>query len=433
MPQDDITTPPVLSPTEPEIFTETPAPVNTPVPAQPQPTAVPEITPLEVPSQNPLAATEDTSNPAPIGVPTTTVPDSQPVAVGGRPPVDSSRIGYWNETQSLVKEIEKNAGMKIITLYIPLFASLGRSDVNNFFYHIERIGKQEKLGVVLFGPGGNGSAAYLLIKLIRNYTKNLVVIVPDAAASAMTMFSLGADLLMTGPLTTFSAIDSSLSNHPLAPQDAQGYPVSVEITQIIKFLEMVKADTYDQTDFQKGAYKALTDKVHPLLLGAIQRSFSLSKRLTASILKTHLSDEAQINKIVDKLNDEFPTHSYPVLAEDLAELGIRTTNMSVELNRLCTNLIDLYRVFTDGGSRVDGNKKSAWDRPSIFESVGFRTWYHNERTSMLNEKNEWKRTGGYGEYRHAGEIMTKQGYIKIDTLTPVQLKAWLDGKAVEEA
>ncbi|WKZ23708.1 MAG: hypothetical protein QY312_03005 [Candidatus Dojkabacteria bacterium] len=353
-------------------------------------------------------------------------------ANGGRPPVDASRIGYWSETQYLVDEIEKNVGMKVITLYIPLFASLSESDVNNFFYHIERIGKQEKLAILLFGPGGSGAAAYRLIKLIRTYTKVLVVLVPDAAASAMTMFSLGADLLMTGPLTTFSAIDSSLANHKLAPRDENGSPVSVEITQIVKFLEMVKADTYDSTDFSKGAYKALTEKVHPLLLGAIQRSFSLSKRLTASILKTHMSDEAQIQRIVDKLNDEFPTHSYPVLAEDLTEMGIKTSEMSVELNRLCTNLIDLYRVFASGGSRVDGNKKSTWDRPSVFESNGFRTWYHNERVSMLNDKNDWRRTGGYGEYRHAGEIMTKQGYIKIDTLNPSQLKNWLDGKTVHE-
>src|SRR4029078_6447747 len=101
-----------------------------------------------------------------------------------------------------------------------------------------------------------------------------------------------------GPLTTLRSIYSSLANHPLAPLDPSGYPVSVEITQIGKFLEMVKADTYDKDDFNNSAYKALTEKVHPLLLGAIQRAFSLSKRLTESILYTHLEDKNKISSIV---------------------------------------------------------------------------------------------------------------------------------------
>ena len=409
--------------------TPTPQPVTPPT--QPEFTEPEIVVPpmqAEAPAQVPATIPQELTPVATQSAPVQSVP-----ADGNKPPVDASRIIFWIETQRIISEVEKKLGMRIITLFIPMADSLASSDVQNFYYHLEKMGKQEKIGVILFGPGGSGIAAYRLIKLIRNYTKTIIGLVPDTAASAMTMFSLGTDMLMTGPLTTFSAIDSSLANHPLAPLDSAGYPVSVEITQIGKFLEMVKADTYDSTDFSKGAFKALTDKVHPLLLGAIQRAFSLSKRLTASILKTHIDGDDKINAIVNTLNDEYPTHGYPVLPEDLAQLGIQTTPMSSDLNRLCTDLLDLYRKYSDGGSKMDGNKKISWRCGSILESAGFRTWYYSENVYMLNDKNEWKRSSGFGEYKHAGEILTKQGFIKIDLYNTKQFKDWMDGKKITEA
>lgn len=405
--------------TVPSVFPTTDVIPPVTLPAEPEPLPQKEVSPPTIPET------------LPVKEPTVMAPPPMPAPTNGSaPPIDASRIQYWLETQEIIKKIEAAVNSRVITFFIPMSSSLTISDVQNVYYHLEKIGKQEKIALLLFGPGGNGIAAYRLVKLMRNYTSSIIGIVPDNAASAMTMLSLGADVLMTGPLTTFSAIDSSLANHPLAPQAPDGYPVSVEITQIGKFLEMVKSDTYDKEDFNKGAYKALVDKVHPLLLGAIQRAFSLSKRLTTSILKTHLSDEKQIDTIVNTLNDEFPTHSYPVLPEDLQQMGLKTVSMAPELNRLCTDLLDFYRIYADGSNRVDGNKKVSWTRQSIIESTGFRTWYYSEGTYMLNDKNEWKRSASFGDYMHAGEILTQQGFIKVDRYSPKQFKNWMNGEKV---
>jgi hypothetical protein len=431
-----------------------PLPTNAPIfpPAQPQqPIVFPQQTAVEQPVQQepqvqapvmPVSVQQEvTTTPAAPAMPTQPVMQQSTPVVMATPasanpaalPVDTSRVYAWKETQSILTKLEQSLGMRICTLYIPMNSALTNSDVPNVYYHLEKIGNVDKIAFIIYGPGGDGKAAYKLTKLIRKYAKQVTFIVPDLAASAMTMLSLGADQLLVGPLTTFSAIDTSLANHPLAPKDANGFPVSVEITQVRKFLEMVNVDQFSQDDYAKSAYKVLTDNVHPLLLGSVQRSLSLSKKLTQSILKTHMSDEALIEKIATTLNDEYPTHSYPVLPEDLAAFGINVTQLTKEQNLMCIDLIDYFKTLGDGGQRVENNKKSTWSRQAIIESIGIRTWFYSEYEYLLNDKNEWKRIKSFDEYKHAGRMKSKQGFYKVDTYSTRQFKDWFNGKEVEDA
>jgi uncharacterized protein YfkK (UPF0435 family) len=206
----------------------------------------------------------------------------------------------------------------------------------------------------------------------------------------------------------------------------------VEITQVRKFLEMVNVDKFASDDYSKSAYKVLTDNVHPLLLGAVQRSLSLSKKLTQSILRTHMTDESTIEKVANTLNDEYPTHSYPVLPEDLASFGINVTQLSKEQNLHCIDLIDYYKNLGAGGQRVENNKKTTWSRQAFIESTGLRTWFYSEYEYLLNDKNEWKRIKSLDEYKHAGLMKSKQGFFKIDTYSTKQFKDWFSGREVED-
>ncbi len=63
------------------------------------------------------------------------------------------------------------------------------------------------LHLMLRSPGGNGEAAIRLARAAQASFKRLVVLVPDIAKSAATIFALGADEIVMGPTSDLGPID----------------------------------------------------------------------------------------------------------------------------------------------------------------------------------------------------------------------------------
>lgn len=346
-------------------------------------------------------------------------------------PLDSSKVLYWEETQNLIEKLEASFGGRIITFYISMEARLTEDEIAELYNHLKKMGEQEQLTLVIYGPGGNGIAAYRIVHLLRNFTKRLVIVVPDIAASAMTMLTLGADMILMGPQSALSPIDSSITNHPLAPLDANGRPVSVEINQVSKFLELVKGEQYANVeDFTRSAYYALSKKVHPIFLGTIQRSLSLSKLLTRGILKTHMQDDVTITKIVDKLNDDYPTHSYPILLKDLQKFGLSAQAMRGEKNDLCLELFEYYGVLTKGHMQRENEITTTVKRFTVIESREFRSFYLHVRKQKLM-KEQWVTMSSDGKFEHATIVKNDKGYFEARLLNVKQFRDWINGREVK--
>lgn len=336
--------------------------------------------------------------------------------------VDTSSVTKWDQTQDFIKSIEKKIGTRLLVIYIGLRSSLSPSDIEYIFNHVEAIGETDKITVLLFGPGGSGIAATRIVYMLRKYCKNLEFIIPSEAASACTMLALGGDKIWMGPLSSLSPIDSSIANHQLAPKGHDGYPVSIEVTQIQKFIELcnsgMSTDKVDEVN--KSPYALLSQHLHPIVIGSIQRILSLSKLLTTDILKTHMNDEEKVRNIVDKLNDTFPTHSYPITYEKALELGINVSLMPSDLNTMCLKYIKVMNALAKGGSNENQGVQISYTRDVIFETVDMRTTYYNERKYVL-DKGKWVYSTSNAMYKVYAPREDEKGVTRVKLLDMYEL------------
>ena len=127
---------------------------------------------------------------------------------------------------------------------------------------------------------------------------------PLGCASAATMVAIGADDILMGPLSYLTAVDTSLK-HRLSPRDSQNRAVSVSLDGVNR---VVKLWNKESKSSNTNPYEALFQHIHPLVIGAIDRSESLSIRICQEIMSYHMRDTEIIEKISTQLNSNYPSH-----------------------------------------------------------------------------------------------------------------------------
>ena len=348
-------------------------------------------------------------------------------------PYNASSVTYWKECQGILKKLEAIFKTRVISFYISSLTSLSEIEATQLYHHLRLIGPVEKLTLIIYGYGGSGIAAYRIVNLLRKYAKQIDVVIPEIAASAMTMLSFGADKIWLSPISVLSPIDTSISGHPLAPKsNIDGKPVSVEITQLQKYLELISIDKRENLeDFNKTAYADLSKYVHPIFLGTLRRSVSLSDQLLRGILKTHIADPKLIDQIAAKINDDFPSHSYPLLGRDLEAMGLQVEELNPAAVQICSELFSLYHSAKDGWTTVKNDIKEIGRRYTFIESRGLRSYYLFQEDSKLNEK-DWvslKRSSGYEHCSYYKKAETD--FYEVKLLNAIDFKELF--QEVEEA
>lgn len=331
--------------------------------------------------------------------------------------LDTNNIYKWIDSQKAIAAIEEILNLRVITIFISRDTSIAQDDVSMVYEHISRIGNVDRLGVVIYGPGGSGTASARIINLLRNYTKEITILIPNMAASAMTMLALGGDVILMGPMAYLTPIDTSLYND-LAPKDPLGKPVKVEITQIQKYIELLNSGmTLDKVaDINHSPYALLSAHVHPLVIGSVQRAFNLSKMLTKEILFSHMDDTAKIDDIVEQLNDKFPTHSYPITLKLAKDLGIKAESLSNELQLQCNILFKIYTTTFKPVAVELGGIKTRNINLNLFESRDFRTTYFSTKKYVLDEKKHWIQSSSDGYYEAYAPKLTIDGIMKVQSV-----------------
>src|SRR5215813_3628520 len=84
--------------------------------------------------------------------------------------------------------------------------------------HLEAVGKQDRLALVLYTLGGDANTAWPFVAFLRGYCDELLVLVPFWAHSSGTLIALGADKIYMTRFGTLSPIDPSVTND-FNPQD----------------------------------------------------------------------------------------------------------------------------------------------------------------------------------------------------------------------
>jgi len=216
-------------------------------------------------------------------------------------------------------------------------AQINNDAVDLFGDHLDELFPATKISLILYTLGGNTMAAWNLVNMLRMFCDELEIIVPNKARSAGTLMCLGADTIVMTKQATLGPIDPSLTG-PLNPQipgaapDARA-PVSVEAVK--GYIEMAKSDFGVKTG--RDMARVLTDlsnKVHPLVLGAIFRSRSQIQSLARELLKGQVKDSTKMKKIIDFLCSESGSHDYTINRREAKVLGLTVENPSDKLYSL---------------------------------------------------------------------------------------------------
>lgn len=289
----------------------------------------------------PQTPTSPSSSP-PSPTPASPTEPAKPKTAIKNPPI------IWKETQEILAAIETKLGGKVVSYYVSSGWRMVQDDVKYFYSHLKHIGHQKKLYFILISPGGDGMSAWRTASLLRNFCDELVIVLPEMAASAATMLSLAGDELIMTPLAYLTAVDTSLF-HPLNPRNSKNEPVSVELDEVrrsIKFLTENSKDGADPSEI----YKTIFTYIHPVALGAVERSTNLSEMLCLDIMELRkvnpLPPEAK-SRIINKLNTGYPAHGYPIPRHKARELGLTVNDSDNELDNLLWSLINTYRYLTE--------------------------------------------------------------------------------------
>ncbi|WP_347490881.1 SDH family Clp fold serine proteinase [Desulfoscipio sp. XC116] len=211
--------------------------------------------------------------------------------------------------------------------------------VRVIYRHLEIIGNQPRVDLILYTRGGDVLTPWRLVNLIREYTEHFSVLVPFRAYSAGTLLCLGADEIVMSKMGELGPIDPSVINafNPQDPSNTSArLPVSIEDVYSYMTLIAEKMGIYDESVMAK-AFLLLAEKIHPLALGNVHRNWMLIRSLANKMLglrRDGLTGE-QVQNIVDYLTEKLYAHNHMIARREAKEeIGLPVTFADNELDNL---------------------------------------------------------------------------------------------------
>jgi hypothetical protein len=301
-------------------------------------------------------------------------------------------------TQPVLDRLSRALGEPIITYWNSGKGSICQSDVAGLYALVRNLGSVERLTLFVKSDGGSGQASLRMVNLLRRYVKHLTVLAPLECQSAATMLALGADRILMGPLAHLSAVDTSLT-HDLSPIDRDNDRVSVSNDELLRVIRLWSEQAKDSTT---NPYAALFPYVHPLVIGAVDRSSALSTRICEEILSYHMDDKERAREISNNLNSGYPSHNYPITLREARRIGLNVEAMDDSVNALLFELNEIYSEMGESAT-TDYDEKNSHDNSiiKVMEAAGTLIYYQldkdwhyrgeERRWVALNEKSQWRK------------------------------------------
>ena len=301
------------------------------------------------------------------------------------------------QTQAAIKRISQRLGGPLLCYWISVNGSICHNDVVAMNEILKGQKKVKQLYVFIKSDGGSGQVSLRLVNLLRRKCDRLVVLVPLNCESAATMLALGADEIQMGPMAFLTPVDTSIV-HDMSPIDRDNDRVRVgtnELQRIIALWEREKARAV------KNPYEEIYRYIHPLVVGAVDRAGSLSMMLCNQILSYHVKSPAVRKRIAHRLNNDYPSHGYPIVLREAKQIGLRAVEMAPDLEQMLINLNELYSEMGQR-CRTDFDEHNHHDNEivNIHEMDGRqiyfqvdKDWHYRQadRTWVFtNEKSTWR-------------------------------------------
>jgi hypothetical protein len=293
----------------------------------------------------------------------------------------------FDRTQALIGQLQVELDAPVFSYWNSPRGSICHSDVIAAYALLERLGHQDLIYLFVKSDGGNGQASLRLMNLLRQYAKEVRLLVPLECSSAATMLALGADEIHMGPMAYLSAVDTSLT-HDLSPLDRDNDRVRVSLDELNRVIRRWNAEGHD---VRHNPYEALFNYVHPLVIGAVDRAESLSIMLCKELLSYHLQDEQEILRIAETLNTKYPSHGYPIMFDEAARIGLKTRRMEKPVQ---DRLLALNMLYAEMGQRAttdfDETRSHSNEIINILEVAGLQLFFQNDKDWFYRtEERRW--------------------------------------------
>ena len=315
-------------------------------------------------------------------------------------------MSNFNTRQKLFDKLYEHRKRRIITFVTshkkpePLFATQIAQDALPLFYEILRDGNiGDKIDLLLHSSGGQIDTPWPLVNLIREYCKEINVLVPWTAHSAATLIALGANAIEMGPLASLSPIDPQFR----IETGQKDKVIVAGVEDIYGYYSLIQ-DTLDlDSNGRAEALKILAERINPEILGKVSRTRKEIRTIATNLLKLHLSDDSIIKAVVSKLVEELPSHQYFINRGEAKDMGLPIKNMDKKSEEISFEILKSYRdeaVMDEPGISInftsqEPSKSIELSRgfvESRDKSFAFRTQYTFHRDGKVERKGDrWKK------------------------------------------
>lgn len=320
----------------------------------------------------------------------------------------------FERTQAILAQLEAKLNHPVVTYWNATEGAICTNDLVGLYAVLQTVGRIEQISLFIKSDGGFGEASLRMVNLLRQYANRLTALVPLECTSAATMLALGADTILMGPLAQLSAVDTSLT-HDLSPIDRDNDRVRVSQDELQRIVRLWQSQS---TDGSQNPYQSLFSHVHPLVIGAVDRSSALSIRLCVDILSYHMKDIERAKQISDTLNSTYPSHTYPIMLREARQLGLNVAPLDDGVNRL---LLELNEVYSEMGQRAstDFDEANSHDNSirNIIEGRNVQVFYQLDKDWHYRaEERRWVALNDVSSWRKAemaaGKVVVSKLHIR---------------------
>lgn len=191
----------------------------------------------------------------------------------------------------IYKKIEELQSSKVIA-YVTgdrtnMETQIAADVVDIFGKHLESIGQVDKITLILYTLGGDTMATWNIVNLIREYCKELEIIVPRKARSSGTIMCLGANKIILTHQSTLGPIDPSL-NSPLGTKvkiNGQELSLPTSVESVKGYFNLAKRELGIRASKDLiQAFLKLSETLNPLLIGDVYRRQGQIKMIAQKLL-----------------------------------------------------------------------------------------------------------------------------------------------------
>ncbi|TAZ67164.1 serine protease [Rhizobium ruizarguesonis] len=261
-------------------------------------------------------------------------------------PGDKLKMNYATR-QAYYRAIEADRGSKVIAFVTGdrhgLQTQIAVDAVEPFVSLLDTIGPTKKISLILDTHGGQTSAAWRLINLLRSFGDEIEIIVPTKAMSAGTLMALGADAIVMTKQAALGPIDPSLSNHPLNPVVNGNQFVAVSAEAVRGYLDEVKKDLNDPAAIAE-VWVNLANQIHPIVLGEIFRLGGQIRSMAKTLIQGQVKEEEVQDKIINLLCSDSGSHDYTINRRYAAEIGLNILKPSAQLYDILSQTTKSYHA-----------------------------------------------------------------------------------------